>query len=106
MNAKAARMIVASPARRLMKPVRASVEAVGEFGCQEAVDEAVARDAAEAGESPGDDARPVMGLTALARPRVPGVAIRFVDDLKENWIERLRQTRDNSFLHHHAAHSR
>jgi hypothetical protein len=37
---------------------------------------------------------------------VAGMAIRFIDDIEENRIERLRQARDNSLPHDQVGHSR
>jgi hypothetical protein len=82
------------------------VEAVGEFGGQQAVDETVTLNAAEAGEPPGDDSHSIMRAPAGTGAGVTGVPLGFVSDIEALRLEPSRQTRDNSFLHSHRPLSR
>ena len=53
------------------------MEAVGEFGGQQAVDETVTLDPAETGKPPGDDSHPIMRAPARTGARVTGVPAGF-----------------------------
>ena len=75
------------------------VHAVCEFGRQKPIDKTVARDPVEPRESTGHDPHAIMRAPSRTGAGVPRVAVGFVDDLDEQGIEPLRQTRDDSFLH-------
>src|SRR5579871_5227732 len=82
------------------------MQAPGEFGFEETVDEPVTRDPAQAGEFRRYDLDPVMGLAAgrsMARPvaRMSGMAVRFIEDVQPVRLETLGQAFDDSFLHGH-----
>ncbi len=82
------------------------MQAVGEFGRQQAVDEPMPRDPAEAREPPGDDSHAIVRAAARTRAGMPGVPVGFVDDVETLRLKPFRQTRDNSFLHGHRPLSR
>ncbi len=82
------------------------MEAVGEFGRQQPVDEPVPRDPAEARKPPGDDSHTIVRAAALTRARMPRVPVGFVNDVQTLRLKPFRQTRDNSFLHSHRPLSR
>ena len=75
------------------------MQSIGEFGRQEAIDEAVPFDAALSFKLARDHPDAIVRTPTFARAGVARVSVGFVYDIEKNRVERRCQTRDNSLLH-------
>src|SRR5271170_1215481 len=85
---------------------RERVQTIGEFRREQVVYQAMPLDPAATLELRRHDPDPIMRAPARARSRVSRMAVGLIENVEGDRLERLRQSRDNSLLHGHVAHSR